>query len=73
MAGAARDAGVFKDAEARDSALKDDDFAILVDRPEFRQVIEPPQTKALIVGRDTSVARLIRGPFQKPQQLGARS
>jgi eukaryotic-like serine/threonine-protein kinase len=42
---AARDARYFDNAEARDDAKKDPDFAILTDRPDFREIIEPPQNK----------------------------
>jgi tetratricopeptide (TPR) repeat protein len=41
----AAEAGFFNDAAMRDRAKKDSDLAILVDRPEFLRIIEPPQTK----------------------------
>jgi tetratricopeptide (TPR) repeat protein len=42
---AAQGAGAFKDSALRAHAKNDPDLAILKDRPEFRQIIEPPQSK----------------------------
>jgi hypothetical protein len=39
----ARDAGLFKKPGMIEQAKKDPDLAILADRAEFRQIIEPPQ------------------------------
>ena len=41
----AGEAGFFEKPGMRDHAKKDEDLAILADRAEFRQIIEPPQTK----------------------------
>jgi hypothetical protein len=40
----AHDAGVFDKPGMRDYAKKDPDLAILADRPEFKQIVEPPPT-----------------------------
>ncbi len=42
---AAAEAGFFRDPVIRDHAKKDPDLAILRDRPEFRQLVEPSGAK----------------------------
>jgi len=41
----AAEKGYFKDADQREHAKKDPDLAILAGRAEFREIVDPPQTK----------------------------